>query len=161
MSQSVKAIPPGYHTITPNITVKDAAKAIEFYKSAFGAQEIMRMPGPGGRIMHAEMTIGDSKFMIADEMPEMGNKGPKSIGGSPVSFYLYFENVDSAWKKALQAGGKETGPLADMFWGDRTGRLEDPFGHTWVLAQHIKDLTPSDMKAGQEAFLAKMQGAHR
>jgi len=122
MSQSVKAIPPGYHTITPNITVKDAAKAIEFYKSAFGAQEIMRMPGPGGRIMHAEMTIGDSKFMIADEMPEMGNKGPKSIGGSPVSFYLYFENV---------------------------------------LAQHIKDLTPSDMKAGQEAFLAKMQGAHR
>jgi len=161
MSQSVKAIPTGYHTITPNITVREAAKAIDFYKKAFGAEEVMRMPGPGGRIMHAEMKIGDSRFMIADEMPEMGNKGPKSIGGSPVSFYVYFEHVDPAWKRALEAGAKETGPLDDMFWGDRTGRLEDPFGHTWVLAQHVKDVTPADMKAGQDAFLAKMQGAHR
>jgi len=160
MNPNVKPIPTGYHTMTANITVRDAAKAIDFYKKAFGAEEVMRMPAPGGKVMHAEMKIGDSRFMLADEMPEMGNKGPKSLGGTPVSFYVYVENVDSAWKRALGAGGKETMPLADMFWGDRTGRLEDPFGHAWVLAQHIKDVTPAEMKTAGEEFMAKMAGAH-
>jgi PhnB protein len=160
MEHNVKAIPDGYHTITPNITVRDAAKAIEFYQKAFGAEELMRMPGPGGKIMHAELKIGDSRFMLADEMPEMGNKGPASIGGTPVSFYIYVHNVDAAWKRATGAGAKITGPLDDMFWGDRTGRLEDPFGHTWVLAQHVKDVTPAEIKKGQDAFLEKMKKAH-
>ena len=160
MDKSVKAIPDGYHTITPNITVGDAAGALDFYQKAFGAEEIMRMPGPGGKIMHAEFRIGDSHVMIADEMPEMGNKGPRSLGGTPTSFYVFVNNVDAAWKRALAAGAKETMPLADMFWGDRTGRLEDPFGHAWVLAQHIKDVTPADMKSGQDAFMAKMREKH-
>ena len=160
MEKSVKAIPDGYHTITPNITVSDAAGALSFYQKALGAEEIMRMPGPGGKIMHAEFRIGDSHVMIADEMPEMGNKGPRALGGSPTSFYVYVNNVDAAWKRALAAGAKEIGPLADMFWGDRTGRLEDPFGHAWVLAQHIKDVTPAEMKSGQEAFMAKMREKH-
>ena len=161
MNQNVKSIPTGYHTITPNITVRDAAKAIDFYKNAFGAQEVMRMAGPGGKVMHAEMTIGDSKFMLGDEMPEMGNKGPKSYGGSPVSFYVYVENVDNAWKKAIGAGGKQVMPIEDMFWGDRTGRLEDPFGHTWVLAQHVKEVTPEEMKKAGEEFMSKMHAAHQ
>ena len=160
MNPNVNPIPTGYHTITPNITVRDAAKAIDFYKKAFGAEEVMRMPAPGGKVMHAEMKLGNSHFMLADEMPEMGNKGPKSLGGTPISFYIYVENVDNAWKRALSAGGKETMPLADMFWGDRTGRLEDPFGHAWVLAQHIKDVTPAEMKTAGEEFMAKMVGAH-
>ena len=160
MEQSVKAIPDGYHTITPNITVRDAANALEFYQKAFGAEEVMRMPGPGGKIMHAEIRIGDSRLMIADEMPEMGNKGPKALDGSPVSFYVYVNNVDAAWKRAVGAGAKELMPLENMFWGDRTGRLEDPYGHIWVLAQHVKDLSPAEMKAGQEAFAAKMREKH-
>lgn len=165
MSQNVKPIPTGYHTITPNITVKDAAKAIDFYKNAFGATEVMRMPGPGGKVMHAELKLGDSTFMLGDEMPEMGNKGPKSYGGTPTSFYVYVENVDNAWKKALGAGGKEVMPLNTMFWGDRTGRLEDPFGHHWVLAQHVKDVTPEEMKKAGDEWMkemqSKMQETHR
>jgi len=157
MEKTVKAIPDGYHTLTPNITVRDAASALTFYQKAFGAEEVMRMPGPGGKIMHAEVKIGDSRFMIADEFPEMGSKGPKAYGGSPVSFYVYVHNVDAAWKRAIDAGGKEIMPLDTMFWGDRTGRLEDPFGHAWVLAQHVKDVTPAEIKSGQDAFLAKMK----
>jgi uncharacterized glyoxalase superfamily protein PhnB len=160
MEKSVKAIPESYHTITPNITVRDAANALEFYQKAFGAEEVNRMPGPGGKIMHAEFRIGDSRVMIADEMPEMGNKGPKAYGGSPVSFYVYVNNVDASWKRAVGAGAKVLMPLDNMFWGDRTGRLEDPFGHTWTLAQHIKDVTPAEMKAGHEAFAAKMREKH-
>ena len=155
MPTPVKAIPHGYHTITPHLLVREAAKAIDFYKKAFGAEELMRLPGPGGKIMHAELRIGDSAVMLGDEMPEHGCKGPQSYGGSPVSFYLYFENVDAAWKRAVDAGGKTKMPLADMFWGDRTGQIEDPFGHLWSLAQHIKDLTPEEIKKGQEAFVAQ------
>jgi PhnB protein len=145
-----------YHTVTPNMIVRDAARAIDFYKKAFGATETVRMPGPGGRIMHAEMRIGDSVVMLADEMPEMHAKSPQAFGGSPVSFYVYVDDVDTAWKRAVEAGAKPQMPLSDMFWGDRTGSLEDPFGHRWSLAQHMRDLTPEQIKQGQEAFLAEM-----
>jgi PhnB protein len=153
----VKAIPDGYHTITPNITVRDAAAALAFYQKALGAEELMRMPGPGGKILHAEIKIGNSRAFVTDEMPEMGGKSPKALGGSPVGFYLYVHNVDAAWKRAVDAGAKVINGLEDMFWGDRTGRLEDPFGHTWTLAQHVKDMTPAEMKAGQAAWEARMK----
>ncbi|MBA3345164.1 MAG: VOC family protein [Gemmatimonadales bacterium] len=152
-----QAVPPGYHTVTPNIVVEDAANALEFYKKAFGAEETVRMPGPGGRIMHAEMRIGDSVMMIGEEMPDMGSNSPKKYGGSPVGFYVYVENVDAAWERAIDAGAQGTMPLTDMFWGDRVGKLEDPFGHSWSLAEHVKDLTPEEIDKGQEAFFAQMQ----
>ncbi len=151
----VKAIPEGYHTITPNLVVPGAAKAIDFYKKAFGATEIARMPGPNGTIMHAELKVGDSVFMLGEEAPERGAKSPKTLGGSPVSLYVYVENVDQAWDRAIKAGGKSEMPLADMFWGDRAGWLEDPFGHKWGLAQHVADLTPEEMQKAQEAFFAE------
>jgi PhnB protein len=156
MAKSTKPIPDGYHTITPNVIVDDGASAMEFYKRAFGAQELMRMPGPDGRIMHAELQIGDSRFMLCDEMPDMDVRSPKFYNGSPVGFYLYFEDVDKAWQRALDAGAKQVSPLEDMFWGDRTGRLQDPFGHKWTLAQHVQDLTPEEIEKGQEAFFAQL-----
>jgi PhnB protein len=155
----VKAIPQGYHTITPNIVVSDGAKAIDFYARAFGAEELMRLPGPGGGIMHAELRFGDSTVMLGEEMPDMGAKSPKAYGGSPVGFYVYVGDVDASWERAVKAGAKPVMPLANMFWGDRTGRLEDPFGHHWSLAQHIEDLTPEEISKGQEAFFAQMQTA--
>jgi len=157
MSKSVKAVPEGYHTVTASLIFAGADKAIDFYKKAFGAEEIMRMPGPGGRIMHAEVRIGNSRVMLADEMPDMGCKAPGAYGGSPVSFYVYVENVDSAWKRAVDAGGRSKMPLMDMFWGDRCGQIEDPFGYKWMIAQHVKDLTPEEMKKGQEAWMAQMK----
>jgi uncharacterized glyoxalase superfamily protein PhnB len=153
----VKAIPEGYHTVTPSVIVDDGASAIDFYKRAFGARELMRMPGPDGRIMHAEIQIGDSRVMLSDEMPEMDVRSPKAYNGTPVGFYVYVENVDAAWQRALDAGAKQVSPLADMFWGDRTGRLQDPFGHKWTLSQHVQDLTPEQIEKGQEAFFAQMQ----
>ena len=158
MPKKVKPIPTGYHSVTPNFVVNDGSKAIAFYKKAFGAKEIMRMLGPGGAIMHAELQIGDSRVMLNDEMPEMGSKSPSSYGGSPVTFYVYFKNVNAAWKRAVAAGGKPTFPLSDMFWGDRTGGVEDPFGHRWTLAQHVKDLTPKEIKKAQAEFFAQMSG---
>jgi uncharacterized glyoxalase superfamily protein PhnB len=157
MASRVKAIPDGYHTLTPSIVVREASKAIDFYKRAFGAEEIMRMDGPGGKIMHAEIRIGDSALMLCDEMPEMGAKSPGALGGSPASLYVYVEKVDAAWKRALEAGAKPVMPLADMFWGDRMGKLEDPFGHTWLLAQHVRDPTPDEIRRGQQEFMAGMQ----
>ena len=159
MAMKVKAVPEGYHTITPNLVVQDASKAIDFYKKAFGAEELVRMPGPDGKVMHAEIKIGDSIVMLGEEMPEMGTRNPKAYGGSPVGFYLYVEDVDALWKRAVQAGAKPIMPLTDMFWGDRTGRLEDPFGHRWSPAQHTRDLTPEEIKKGQDAFFAQMQTA--
>ncbi len=159
MAQKAQAIPKGYHTVTPSLFVAGAAKAIEFYKKAFGAEERMRFPAPDGSIMHAELTFGDSTVMLADEMPDQGGRGPKSIGGTPVSFFIYRENVDAAWKQAVAAGGKEIVPLADQFWGDRTGCLEDPFGHQWWLAQHIQDLTPEQLQKNAEAFFSQGQPA--
>lgn len=158
MAARTQAIPKGHHTVTPNIMVAGAAKAIDFYKKAFGAQEVMRFPTPDGKILHAEIKVGDSMIMLGDEMPEHGGKGPKSIGGTPVSFFIYSENVDAAWKQAIDAGGKQVMALEDQFWGDRSGCLEDPFGHRWWLAQHIKDVPPEELKKGAETAFAQMAG---
>jgi uncharacterized glyoxalase superfamily protein PhnB len=155
MAAKISPIPKGYHTLTPALMVGGAAKAIEFYKKAFGATETMRFPGPDGRIMHASLMIGDSPIMLGDEMPDMGARGPKTIGGSPVSIFLYTDNVDQVWKKAVGAGAIIVQPLVDQFWGDRAGMLDDPFGHHWWLAQHIKDPTPEELNAGAQASMAK------
>jgi uncharacterized glyoxalase superfamily protein PhnB len=159
MAKKTQAIPKGYHTITPSLFVSGAEKAIDFYKKAFGAEERMRFPAPDGSIMHAELLIGDSIVMLADEMPDQGGRGPKAIGGTPVSFFVYRENVDAAWKQAVDAGATPIMPLADQFWGDRTGCLEDPFGHRWWLAQHIQDLTFEELQKGAESFFSQMQPA--
>jgi len=159
MAKKAQAIPKGYHTVTPNLVVAGAVQAIDFYKKAFGAEEIMRFPGPDGKIMHAELKIGDSTIMLADEMPEHGGRGPKTIGGTSVGFFIYGENVDAAWKRAVNAGATVIQPLADQFWGDRTGCIEDPFGHRWWLAQHVQDLTPEELQKAAEEFFA--QAANR
>ena len=146
MTNKVKPIPEGYHTATPYLIVKDAARAIEFYKKAFGATELMRMPGPGGKIGHAEIKIGDSPIMLADELPGMGFRSPESLGGSPISILLYVEDVDVVFSEALAAGAKVQRPVADQFYGDRTGGVTDPFGHVWYIATHKEDVSPEEMK---------------
>ena len=143
---AVRPIPEGYHTATPYLIIKDAANAIEFYKKAFGAVELFRMADPSGKVGHAEIKIGDSVIMLADEYPEMGYKSPQSLGGSPVSILLYFEDVDAVFKRALAAGAKETIPVKDQFYGDRNGTLHDPFGHVWTVATHKEDLSPEEMQ---------------
>ncbi len=143
---NVKPIPEGFHTVTPHLIIKGAAEAIDFYKKAFGAEEVCRMPGPGGVVMHAEIRIGDSTVMLADEFPDFGSVGPKTIGGSPVTVHLYVKDADAFYDKAVAAGAKATMPLADQFWGDRYGKLEDPFGHQWGIATHIEDLTPEEIE---------------
>ena len=155
MAKQTPAVPKGYHTVTPSIFVRGAARAIEFYQTAFGAQERMRFPGPDGLIMHAEITVGDSIIMLADEMGDQGGRSPESIGGTPVSFFVYGDNVDAAWKRAVDAGATPVVPLADQFWGDRTGCLKDPFGHQWWLAQHLKDMTPEELQKAAESFFAQ------
>jgi len=161
MAAKVQATPKGYHTITPSIVVAGAAKAIDFYKKALGAEELSRYEGPDGKIMHAAIKIGDSIVMLNDEMPEHGVRGPKAVGGTSSSLFIYGENVDAAWKRAIDAGGKQIQPLADQFWGDRGGCFEDPFGHRWWLNQHMKDLTPEQLrKAADEFFSNQMQPAH-
>lgn len=153
----VNPIPKGYTTVTPSLIFRDAPKAIEFYKKALGAQERMVMKGPDGKVGHAEILIGGSIVMLADEV--MGLRSAEAIGASPVSFYLYFEDADAAFQKALAAGGKQLMPVTDMFWGDRMGHFQDPFGYTWNVASHIKDPTPEEMKKGQEEFMKQMAGA--
>ena len=155
MAKNAPSTPKGYHTVTPSLFVAGAAKALDFYKKALGAEELMRFEGPDGKIMHAEFKLGDSIVMLGDEMPDHGGRGPKSIGGTPVSFFVYSENVDAAWKRAVDAGAKEIVPLADQFWGDRTGCVEDPFGHQWWLAQHLEDLTPEQIRKNAEAFFSQ------
>jgi PhnB protein len=145
MATKVKPVPEGYHTTTPYLVARDAARAIDFYRKAFGATELMRMPGPDGRIMHAEMRIGDSVIMLADESPERGAISPQSLGGAGMSIFLYVDDVDTVFKQALAAGAKELVSLADMFWGDRWGQVEDPFGHRWQLATHKEDLSPEEI----------------
>jgi PhnB protein len=159
MATKTQSIPKGYHTVTPSIFVEGAAQAIDFYKKALGAEEKYRFPGPDGKIMHAEIRIGDSTIMMADEMPDQGGKSPKSLGGSPVSFFIYQDNVDAAWKRAIDAGAKEVMPLEDQFWGDRAGCFQDPFGHQWWLAQHVKDMTPEELNKAAESFFSQMQPA--
>ena len=141
----VKPIPDGYHTVTPYLIVQGAAAAIEFYKKAFGATELFRMPGPGGKVAHAEIQVGDSRVMLADEHPEMGVKAPGSFGGSPVGLMLYVEDVDDRFNRAVAAGAKVKKPLADQFYGDRSGSLTDPFGHQWTIATHREDVSPEEI----------------
>jgi|SRR5450432_531190 PhnB protein len=155
MAGPVKAIPEGYHTATPYLVVHDAAKAIDFYKQAFDARELFRMEGPPGKIGHAELQIGDSKIMLGDEMPGSG-RSPKSLGGTGTGIFLYVKDVDSAFNQAVAAGAKVEMPLADQFWGDRYGKLSDPFGHSWSMATHKEDVAPEDMKKRAQAAMAKM-----
>ena len=141
---NVKPIPEGYHSVTPYLVIKGAANAIEFYKKAFGAIELMRMDHEG-KIGHAELKIGDSPIMLADENPEMGYRGPEALGGTPVSLMIYVDDVDKIYPQAIAAGGVELKPLQDWFYGDRSGTLKDPFGHVWTIGTHKEDVTPEEM----------------
>jgi PhnB protein len=151
----VKPIPEGYHSLTPYLIIDGAADAIDYYKKAFGAVELFRMDH-GGKIGHAEMKIGDSPFMLADEHPEMGYRSPNSIGSTPVSLMIYVEDVDTVYKQAIDAGGKEVKALQDQFYGDRSGTLTDPFGHVWTVATHKEDVAPEEM----EKRIAAAHAAH-
>ncbi len=142
----VKPIPEGFHTATPYLIIRDTAKAIEFYQKAFGATERMRMPTPDGKIAHAEIQIGDSIIMMADENPQWGVQSPQALKGSPVSVFLYVPDVNATFQQAIAAGATEAMPLADMFWGDRYGKVVDPFGHRWDLATHVEDVAPEEME---------------
>jgi len=144
--KKVKPVPAGYHAVTPYLSIRGAAEAIAFYKKAFGAKELMRMPGPEGKIGHAEIQIGDSRVMLADEYPEMNFTGPASYGGTSVHLHVYLPNVDAQVAKALKASAKLVRPVKDQFYGDRLGTIEDPFGHVWHLATHVEDLSKAEMK---------------
>lgn len=157
MAGAVKAIPKGFHSITPHLTVRGAADAIAFYKNAFGAIEHARMPGPDGLLMHADLQIGDSHILLADEFPQWCNLGPQSLGGTGVTIHLCVEDVDAVFAQALAAGATVRMPLMDMFWGDRYGKVIDPFGHEWALAQRIADYTYEEMA---ERGAAVMAGDH-
>jgi uncharacterized glyoxalase superfamily protein PhnB len=152
-AKKVSPIPKGYLTVTPYLIFRGAAQAIEFYKKAFGAKELLRMPMPDGRIGHAEIQIGDSRVMVSDEMPEMGARAPQSVGGTSVHLFLYLKDVDKTFAQATAAGATVEMPPTDMFWGDRYSKVQDPFGHKWNLATHIEDLTPKEMtRRGAEAM---------
>ena len=157
MSGKVKAIPEGYHSVTPYLTVEGGAEAIEFYKKAFGAREIFRMPMPDGRMGHAEIQIGDSRVMLADESREMDTKSPHNLGGSPLGLMIYVENVDEVFNRAISAGAREARPVKDQFYGDRSGNLVDPFGHKWTIATHIEDVPPQEMEKRMEEAMAALQ----
>jgi PhnB protein len=156
---AAKPIPDGYHTVTPYLIIKGAARAIEFYKKAFGASERMRMEGPNGTVGHAEIEIGGSAIMLADEFPDMGFRGPQSLGGAGVSLHLYVQDVDAVFNQAVAAGAKVLRPVQDQFYGDRTGTLEDPFGHVWSIATHKEDLSMEELRKRAEAVM-KQQGGH-
>jgi uncharacterized glyoxalase superfamily protein PhnB len=153
----VRPIPEGFRTITPSVVVKGAEQAIEFYKKALGAQELMRMKSPDGKIMHAELKIGDSIIFVSDEFPNMGlTKSPLTLGGCTGALHIYVENVDTAFQRAVDAGGKVAMPVSDMFWGDRYGSITDPFGHVWGLATHKEDLSPKEIDERADKFFASM-----
>jgi uncharacterized glyoxalase superfamily protein PhnB len=151
---AVKPIPADMHTLTPHLVCAGAAEAIAFYVKAFNAVELVRLPAPNGKLMHASVKIGDSTLMLVDEMPDCGALGPKSLKGSPVTIHMYVEDVDAAVAQAVAAGATVTMPVADMFWGDRYGQVEDPFGHRWSVATHKRDVTPAEM---QEAMSKMFQ----
>jgi PhnB protein len=153
---AVKPIPDGYHSVTPYLIMRDAAKAIDFYKRALGATELFRMDAPGGKIGHAEIRIGDSVVMISDESPQGGCVSPQTLGGSAVSLFLYVPDVDAAFKRAVDAGAKSGMAPTDMFWGDRFGKLTDPFGHDWAMATHKEDLSHEEIKKRGAAAMAAM-----
>jgi PhnB protein len=152
---AVKPVPEGYHTATPYLYVRGGVKALDFYKKAFGATELMRMEGPGGSIGHAEIKIGDSPIMLADESPEMGARSPESYGGSAVGLMLYVPDVDETVKRAVGAGAKLDRAVEDKFYGDRMGSIIDPFGHIWYIATHVEDVSPDEMKRRAEAMMAQ------
>ena len=151
-----KPIPEGYRSVNVILTVDDAARAIDFYKQAFGATEISRLP-MGDKVGHAELQIGDTRIMLNDEFPERGNLGPKARGGTPVGLIIYTEDVDSAFKKAIDAGGTETMPVENQFWGDRMGGLTDPFGHKWSIATHVEEVRPEEFQSRMEAWQSKQK----
>lgn len=147
-------VPQGMHTVTPHLVCAGAAEAIRFYAEAFGASELTRLPGPDGRLMHAMLQLGDSKIMVVDEMPEWGVLGPRALKGSPVTLHLFVADVDAAVARAVDAGARVTMPVADMFWGDRYGKVEDPFGHQWSLATHLRDVTMEEAGAAMREMAA-------
>jgi PhnB protein len=151
----VKPVPEGMHSVTPHLICAGAAEAIEFYKKAFGAVEEARLPGPGGKLMHAMIRIGDSAVMLVDEMPDWCALGPKALKGSPVTIHLYVENADATFERAVKAGAKITMPLADQFWGDRYGKLEDPFGHHWSVATHVRDVSMEEAQQAMKKMAAQ------
>ncbi len=153
---SVKPIPDGFHTVTPYLTIRNAAQAIEFYKRAFGARERYRMPLPDGKIGHAELTIGNSIIMLGDECPQFGNLSPQTLNGSSVGFALFVENVDAWFERAVEAGATIKEPVADKFWGDRAGALTDPYGHKWTLLTHVEDVPLDEMKKRMDQLCAQM-----
>ncbi len=150
---AVRPVPEGYSTATPYLIVSGAAEAIEFYKKAFGATEVMRFPDPRGKIAHAEIQIGSSRIMLSDEHPERGHRSPKSFGGSGTGIMLYLSDVDVVFKRAVDAGAKAQQPVTDQFYGDRTGNLIDPFGHLWTVATHVEDVPPEEMQRRMEAAM--------
>jgi len=155
MANKVKPIPEGYHTITPYLVIKGAAAAIDFYKQAFGAVEVMRMPQPDGRVGHAELKFGDSHVMLADEFPELDVVGPRTLGNSPVGLLLYVDNVDKIVERAVALGATLKKPVQDQPYGDRNGTLEDPFGHKWTIAVHLEDVSPEEMERRMAAQARK------
>ncbi len=157
MSDEVKSVPEGFHTLTPGLVIRGAAKALEFYKEALGAEVIASMTTPDGqKIVHAEIKIGNSMLFLSDEFPEMGNNSPESLNGSPVSLNLYVEDADAAYDRAIKAGATSVMPVAEQFWGDRWGIVTDPFGHHWSFSTHVKDLTHEEVIAASHEFFAKM-----
>ena len=156
MDSKVKPIPEGHHTVTPYLAVKNAAKALDFYQRGFGATEIYRLTLPDGRVGHAEIRIGDSIVMLADEFPEYGGKAPETLGGSPVNIHLYVEDVDTFFKRAVAAGAREVKPVRDQFYGDRSGQLQDPAGHLWWVATHKEDVPPDEMEERAKQAMASM-----
>jgi uncharacterized glyoxalase superfamily protein PhnB len=156
MPEPVKAVPHGFHTLTPHITVRDADKALEFYKKALGAEVLNVARMPDGKVIHAALRIGDSMLMLNDEFPEMGGLSPLSTGGAGVTIHIYTENVDEAFNRAVAAGAKVAMPLMDQFWGDRYGMVTDPFGHKWSIAAHVKDLSPEERQQAQDEAMANM-----
>lgn len=160
MTKAKSAVPAGHHTVTPQLTLDNAAPALEWYKKALGAEEMSRALGPDGKILHAEIRVGDSRIMLNDAM--MGAKGPKALGGSPTSLWLYVDDCDALFNRAVAAGGQIApggmGNMQDQFWGDRSGTFIDPHGYTWTIATHKEDLTPDEMKQRQEAFMKQFAG---
>jgi PhnB protein len=152
-------VPEGYHTITPYLAVEDASAAIDFYERALGAKERVRMDGPGGSVMHAELEIGDSLIMLSDPFPQASTKPPKELGGTSVSIFAYVEDIDSVYKQAIDAGASSLMEPDDMFWGDRFGSVQDPFGHSWTIATHVEDVPPEEMEKRSEEFMAQMANA--
>ena len=150
---TIKPIPDGFHSITPHLVCAGASEAIDFYRRAFNAVEVMRLPGAPGKLMHAQIRIGDSNLMLVDEMPEWGSLGPSALKGTPVTLHLYVNDADAAFAQAIAAGANVKMPLADMFWGDRYGILVDPFGHHWSIATHIRDVGADEMQQAMKAML--------